>query len=489
MKLKTKFLKFSAGRPVAMLHKNLASRASIHVDDRIFIEKSGRKIAAVVDTATGILKENEVALSTEITSQLKLKENAVVKINPAPRPESLSLIMKKISCQKLSEKELEKIMSDIVSNNLTESEIAYFVSAVNSCGMSVEEIISMIKAIVKTGSKLNLKGRIADKHSSGGIPGRTTPIIVSICAAAGLTMPKTSSRAITAASGTADALEVICKVDFSASEIKKILAKTNACMVWGGSLNLAPADDKIIQVERLLNLDPEPQLLASIMAKKIAVNAKYVLIDIPYGKHAKFRRKKAEVLAEKFSRIAEYFHIKLACSLKKINSPLGNGIGPALEIKDAIKVLRRESSCYLLEKRSLELSGKLLELAGKAEKGKGIKLAEIILNSGKAYEKFLEIIKAQKGKLAKIREAKLKYSIAANKSGRIKEMNIKKLNELARILGCPADKFAGIYLYKHYGERAEKGEKILDLFAESPAELKEGIKFYKNTSPITFGEF
>ncbi len=483
-KLKVKFLKLSAGRPVAILHKKFAAKSTIHVDDRIYVEKKSSKIAAVVDVASGFLEENEVALSTEVINELNLKENEMVNIEIATKPESLNLISRKLRCEKLNLKELEKIMVDIVNNSLTESEIAYFIAAIYKCGMKIDEIADMTTAIVKTGRKLGITGKIADKHSIGGIPGRTTPIIISICSSTGLLMPKTSSRAITSPSGTADAMEVICKVDFSLHEIKKILNKTNACLVWGGSLNLAPADDKIIQVERLLNLDPEAQLLASIIAKKLAVNSKYVLIDIPYGKNAKVTRQKAKELEKQFRKLAKHFNLKLECSLKEINEPLGNGIGPSMEIADVIKVLKREDDCHKLKERAVELAGKLLEMTGKAKSGKGKDLAEKILDSGQAYKKFMQIVKAQRGSINHIKKARLKKEIKAEKTGRIKEIKIRDLNNLARIAGCPLDKAAGLYLYKHLGEKVKKGEIILIIYSESEIEIKEAIKYYKKTKPI-----
>lgn len=487
MNLKVKFLKLSAGRPVAILHKKLADKIGIHVDDRILIRKNSKKIVAVVDIATGIFEKEDIAISTEVSEKLGLKENNIVQIEIAPRPESISIITKKLKCKRLTEPEIREVIEDIVKNALTESEIAYFVSAINNCGMSMKEIVEMTKAIVETGKRLNLRKKvIVDKHGIGGIPGKTTPIIVSISAAAGLIMPKTSSRAITTPAGTADALETICKVDFTIPEIKKIIKKTGACMVWGGSLGLAPADDKIIQVERLLNLDPEAQLLASIMAKKLAAGSKYILIEIPYGKYAKIKKKDALRLKKKFNILGKSFNVKIKCLALRTEQPLGNGIGAALEIKDVISVLKRENSCFLLEKRALLLSSQILEMAGKVKKGEGMKTALEILNSGKAFKKFLQIIKAQKGNLNHIKEARLKHVIHAKSSNKIFEIDVKKINSLARILGCPADKFSGIYLWKHAGERVTKGEKILTLYSESETELKEGIKFYRKNNPIIF---
>src|SRR4030042_3139160 len=316
MRLKVKILKLQAGKPVSILHERTADKLSANIDDRITINKGRKKMISVVDIAAGLLQKDEIAVSEEVIRALKLKEDDVVEINIAPHPESIYLIHKKLMCTPLNEAEFEKIISDIVKNALTEPEIAYFVSAIYKCGMSVKEIEYLIRAIVSSGNVIKLRGKVADKHSIGGIAGnRTTPIVISICAAAGLKMPKTSSRAITSAAGTADAIECLASVDFSIKEIKKIIKKNNACMVWGGSLGLAPADDKIIQIEKLMNLDPEPQLLASILSKKLSVDSKYVLIDIPYGKSAKVSRKQAVNLKEKFEKLGKSFSLTLKCLL------------------------------------------------------------------------------------------------------------------------------------------------------------------------------
>jgi len=484
MRLKIKVLKFSAGRPVAIISEALAEKASIHVDNRVLIKKNSKSIVAVVDVAKEFVGKDEIAVSSEIVNQLSLAEEDYVIMELAPKPESVWLIQKKLRCGKLNEKELAMIMDDIANHALTEAEIAYFVASVYNCKMNLSEVHDMTLAILKSGMRLGLKGTIVDKHSIGGIPGRITPVLVSICAAAGLTIPKTSSRSITTPAGTADAMETVCKVEFTLSELKEIIRKTNACLVWGGALNLAPADDKIIQVEKLLNLDPEAQLLASILAKKLAVGAKYVLIDIPFGKNTKVDKKGAEILANNFKKLGKSFNLKLDCFLEKTEEPLGNGIGPVLEMKDVIKVLSRESPCYKIEQKSLALSAKLLEMTGKAKKGKGISLATDILNSGRAFEKFKQIIQAQQGSLDNMKETRLKHDIIAEKNGKIKEINVKKINTLARFLGCPADKSAGVYLYKHLNEAVKKGEKILTLYSESEAELEEGLKFYNKFQPL-----
>jgi len=239
MELKIKLLKWSAGLPVAILNKKTAEKIGIHTNDRISIRTTTRhpkEIYTLADTIKGLVRQNEIAVSSELKKRLGLKVGQEVDINLSIPPKSLEYIKKKLNKKSLSEKEIKEIIKDIVNNSLSEPEIALFISAIHKYNMNMKEIIYMIKAILKSGNRLRLRNKfIVDKHSVGGIPGnRTTPIIVSICAAAGLTFPKTSSRAITSAAGTADVIEMIASVEFSIKDLKKILKKTGACMVWGG---------------------------------------------------------------------------------------------------------------------------------------------------------------------------------------------------------------------------------------------------------------
>ena len=273
-------------------------------------------------------------------------------------------------------------------------------------------------------------------------------------------------------------------MNFSIEDLKKILKKTKACIVWGGSLGMVPADSKIIKVEKILQIDPQAQLLASIMSKKLAVSSKYILIDIPYGKTAKVTKFQALNLKKKFDQLGRYFNKKLECVLTDGSQPIGNGVGPALELIDIIKILDKRDGPKDLEKKSLFLSGKLLEMTGKANKGKGIKMAKDILDSGKAFEKFKEIVKAQKGNLKNIKPAKFKEDILAEKSGEISEISNKQINSLARVAGCPVNKFSGIYLYFHVKDKIKKREKLLTIYSESKSRLKEAVKFYNNQKPI-----
>jgi AMP phosphorylase len=490
MELKVKFLKVTAGLPLVMLNKVTAEEMGLRTSDRISLEtlsKPPKQISTIINLAEGIVAKDEVGVSDEIRKRLNLKEDEKVDIAFFPPSKSLIFIKKKLNGKVLFRNEINEIIRDVNNNSLSEPEIALFVSAMYERGMNIKETIYLIEAILKTGEILKLKGKyIVDKHSVGGVPGnRTTPIVVPICAAAGLIFPKNSSRAITSAAGTADVIETVADVEFSMKELKKIIKKTGACMVWGGSLKIVPADNKIIKVEKTLNIDPEAQLIASIMSKKLAVGSRYILIDIPYGKTAKVDKKRAEALKKKFEYLGRYFHKKLKCLITDGSQPIGNGIGPALELMDIIKILdQKQTGPKDLETKALLQAGTLLEMTGKAKKGKGTKLAEEILHSGKAYVKFKEIIKAQNGNLSRIKLGNFKEDIHSKKKGKVREIDNKLIGSLAKMTGCPMDKYAGIYLLKHVGDEVKKGEKIMTLYCESKHRLNEAVLFAHSKNPI-----
>jgi putative thymidine phosphorylase len=274
-------------------------------------------------------------------------------------------------------------------------------------------------------------------------------------------------------------------VDLSIENIKKIVKKTGACLAWGGSLGLAPADDKLIRVEKLLRVDPESQLLASILAKKLSVGSTHVLIDIPYGDGAKVSFERAQKLGKLFVLLGRKLGLKVKTVLTYGKEPIGNGVGPILEMKDVLRVLKQDNSPRDLEEKCLFLAGNILEMVGKVKKGKGILKAKEILYSGAAYKKFSEIITAQGGDPKKwLPESKYNHTIVSSHTGTIEKISNSNINYLARILGCPVDKASGLYLYKHIGQKVNKGDKLLTFFSESEVKLKEAIKFFKNNKSI-----
>lgn len=487
MKLKVKRIELVTGKPVCMIHKKTAKKMSLHVGNRVLITDSSRKkIISVIDTVEGIIRPGEIAVSEEILEILDLNDGDIVEVRLIDRPKSVDYIRKKLEGHALSKAEINEIVNDIANNTLTEVDVAFFISAVYTHEMNIGETKNLIDAMVNSGNVLKLRGKICDKHCIGGIAGnRTTPIIVSICASAGLIMPKTSSRAITSAAGTSDSIETMARVDFKISEIKNIIKKTNACFVWGGALGLAPVDDKIIRVEKMENIDSTSQLLASILSKKISVGSRYIVIDIPFGKSAKVDKNQAQILRKKFLDLGRRFNLKISVALTDGNQPIGNGIGPVLEMNDTLKVLKQEDSPKDLEEKSILLASILLELSGKAVKGKGIEIARDILYSGKAFEKFKQIIKAQKGKIKILKPSNLFFDIISEKNSRITHLDNDLINKLARRAGCPEDKEAGVYIFKKKSDIVKKGEILLRIYATSNEKLEYAKKFFNDNRKRT----
>ena len=405
---------------------------------------------------------------------------------------AINAIRKKLLGKKLRYKEVFAIMDQISQKKFGDILTTYFAASGYSKGFSSLELYYLTKAMVETGEKLSFKGIVADKHSIGGVPGtRTTPIVVAIVAACGFKIPKSSSRAITTADGTADDMEVLAPVELTKKQIYDVVEKTNGCIVWGGSFKLAPADDIIIQVEKPLLFESFDKVLVSIMAKKIAFGSNHVVIDIPWGKSVKVHSlKDAQILGGKFVTLAKKFKIKLKPLIHRTDEPAGRGIGPALEIRESLRVLQQKKNRPLdLEIRAVDLASNLLELClsdsdeelrqhVKKNFGNSYGWAIHVLQKGLAFEKFKEIVKAQGGNPnideAKIKLGKHSSEEKADKSGIIKELNSKNITSIAKILGAPMQKGSGIYLNKKIGHKVLKGETLYTLFSENVYNLREG---------------
>jgi AMP phosphorylase len=490
MKFVVKNLSISTGNPlIALMNIKDAEHYDLHFADRIRIKTKKKEITCILDITHSkeFVKEGEIGLFKEVYEEINTKNKEKVNIIIEKKPKSIELIKKKMKGQELKDDEIYTIIEDIVKGKLNEIEMSYFVASTYIHELTDKEIIALTKSIVDTGSTLNLKSKIiVDKHCIGGVAGnRTTMVVIPIIAAAGLTMPKTSSRSITSASGTADTVEVLCDVSFNKEKMKKIIEKTNACMVWGGSMNLAPADDKIIKVEHTMSLDPIGQLLASILAKKKSVGATHVLIDIPVGNGCKTACSiRANMLKKKFENIGKKLGMTIKAIITDGSKPIGNGIGPSLEAKEVLYTLMdSKKGSNDLKEKSIEMAGLILEMANKSKKGKGKILAKEIFESGKAYKKFIEIIKAQNAKITdpeKIRYGKYKIIFYSQKEGIIKHINNDFINKTARIAGAPHDKYAGILLHKNKNEYIKKNEKLLTIYSDSKERLKYAIQFFSN---------
>ncbi len=473
--LKVKILEVEAGRPIVIMNEKEASERSIFLNDRIRISDGEKETIAIVDFSKKMPK-NEITLFEETRRALDINEGEKVTIDPVVKPDSIGYIRKKIHGGPLSGSEIHEIIRDTVNLLLTDAELSAFNIAIAMSDFSLKEAENLTKSMINTGETIDIENAV-DKHCIGGIPGnRTTPLIVPIIAAAGYKIPKTSSRAISSPAGTADAVEVLANVEYSASEIKKIVDSVNGCMTLGGSVNLAPADDEFIRVRKSLSLDPLELVLSSVMAKKKAVGSDTVLIDIPVGKEAKTETEgEAGKVANSFEKLGERLDMDVVTFISDGSKPVGDGIGPALEAKDVLKILESggRAGPQDLKKKVLKMSDILLNEVGHEES------AEEILESGRAYEKMKEILEAQGGRIFSSEEigfSRHKKTIKSNKEGKIKNIHNFPVNEIAKTAGCPKAKKAGIYFHKKFGESVSKDEKLFTIYSENESRLKRATK-------------
>jgi len=484
--LKTKDINISTGGPlIAILNRLDAEKLDIQALDRIKLQHSRNSIIAAIDISetNEAIKPGQIGLFKEIIKDLNIKKQTNIKISVSPIPASVEIIKKKLDNKELTKKEINTLVKDLVHNELTEIELSYFVSGCYQNGLTFEETENLTKAIVKHGNKIKINKKIvADKHSIGGIPNnRTTMLLVPIVTAAGIPMIKTSSRSITSPAGTADTMESLAKVTFPLDKITDIVKKTNGCIVWGGAIDLASADEKLIKVRHPLRLDPVGVMLASILAKKAAVQSTHVLIDIPLGKTAKISSKKeANKLKKEFEKLGKQLGIKTKVITTNGSQPIGNGIGPNLEARDVLYVLRKDPRAPKdLEKKSIMMADLIFKITNTKASAKEL------IDSGLAYQQFMKIIKEQEGNPKinpeDIRIGKFSYNYKANKSGKIKEINNKKISKIARVVGAPQDKEAGMYLNVKLKENVKKGQVLLTIYSDSKEKLKYAKSFLKDT--------
>jgi len=410
---------------------------------------------------------------------------------PSGTPESVRYIRRKMNGQKLKKVEIEAIVKDIVDRKLRDIEISSFVTSLEINGLDMDEIAWLTTAMAETGDMLDIDRKpIMDVHSIGGVPGnKTNTLVVPIVAAAGLTIPKTSSRAITSAAGTADVVEVLAPVTHSLDEIKRIVEKIGACLVWGGALNLAPADDLTIKAERALSVDPRGLMLASIMSKKYAMGSQYVLIDIPTGEGVKVEKvEDARSLAKDFIELGKRLGQYVETAITYGGQPIGHTVGPALEAKEALETIMVCKGPGSLVEKATGLAGILLEMGGMAPAGMGKKMAKEILESGKAYEKLKEIIEEQGGdpniKPEDIPIGDKTYTFVAQTSGYITRIDNKAITAIARAAGAPEDKGAGIILHVKVGEKVKERDPLFTIHAESGTRLDQAIIQARRMEPI-----
>lgn len=398
---------------------------------------------------------------------------------------TVELIRKKRDGKSLTDEEIKYLVSNFTKGKIPNYQFSSFLMAAYLKGLNKKETAWLTKAMLFSGSVINLdsiKGKKIDKHSTGGVGDKTSLILAPIVAAAGVNVPMISGRGLGHTGGTLDKLEAIpgFKTKISLSKYKSVLKKCGAVLA-GQTKEVAPADKLIYSLRDVTaTVESIPLITASIMSKKLAEGIDGLVLDVKTGSGAFMKRYDDSLaLADSLTDIAKAFNKKVIAFITDMNQPLGNYIGNWLEVYESIKVLQGEMFGDLVD-LSLNLSGAMIYLGGKASSIKeGVEISKEIVASGKAFDKFLEIVKLQGGDVSMIKQpekypkSKIRESLITDKTGYIKTIDNYEVGMASLELGAgritmedKIDPKAGIIFYPKIGTKIKKGEVIAELYTD-----------------------
>ena len=469
--------------PVLYMHRDchVCHSEGFEAQSRVELTLGEKTIVATLNMVSGdFLSPEEVGLSEAAWRLLQPQPGDEASMRHPMPLESLGHVRAKIYGRRLTGAGVTAVIDDVAAGRYSDLQLAAFVTACAGDRLDQEETVALTRAMVNAGERIRWgDGLVMDKHCVGGLPGnRTTMVIVPIVAACGLRMPKTSSRAITSPAGTVDTMETLAPVDLDVARIRSVVESTGGCIVWGGAVRLSPADDILIRVERPLDLDSQGQLVASVLSKKVAAGSTHVLIDMPVGPTAKVRSAHAAaLLSRQLEQVGKALGIRVRVAQTDGLAPVGRGIGPALEARDVLAVLRNEASAPLdLAQRSLDLAGRILEFGGAAAAGAGLALATSVLADGRAWRKFQDICQAQGG-LREPPVAPFRHDVTAARSGIVVAIDNRRLARIAKLAGAPKTPCAGIDLHVQPGDFVERGQPLFTLHAAAPGTLAYAVEY------------
>lgn len=465
---------------VVLLRGRDADAFGIAPGDRVQLTYRRKSITVATDITHHTIRHGELGVFADVWRLLKPRPGAPVTIEVIARPRSVEAIKKKLLGHEATPAEIRSIIEDISHRRLSAIETTYFVASGFVRPYTTRELVAMVAAMAETGDTFSWgRRKVVDKHSVGGLAGnRTTLVAIPIIASLGLLIPKTSSRAITSPSGTADTMEVLAPVTFTAERVKAIVQQAGGCLIWGGGLSIAPADDLIIRVAKPLSLEPYDKMIVSILAKKVAMGVKYLIIDLPYGPGTKVQnRRVGRRIERRFQTIGQSFGMRIKVKFDLARQPIGNGVGPALEARDVLRVLQRHPGRPRdLEAKAIGLAGELLELCRACRPGRGPIIAQQVLQSGQAWKKMREIISLQGGRQDVDSEGLLatavSTTIVASRNGTVGQIDNRAIDDVARMLGAPDHQFGGIYLHRKLGQRVRSGQPLLTLYSQTRDRLR-----------------
>lgn len=487
MKLKVKYYGVDSSEPTVVMHDDDCTEMGIKEMDRVRLD-GNKSLVVLVSRSSTTLKKGNILLPKVVMDKINVKEGDTINVVHSPRPESVRTIRKKMDALTLTRDEIYEVVSDIADSKLSKIEVAAWLTSLYINGMDVAEISAFTEAMVDTGDRIVFDRQpVIDFHSVGGVPGnKITPIVVSIVAAAGLMIPKTSSRAISSASGTSDFVETFCEVEMDGAKLKRISEEIGGVFAWGGAMNIAPVDDMVIKIEYPLGINPRAQMLASIMSKKLAIGATHLLVDIPTGAGTKVPTiEEGRAYVRDFTELGRILGMHVECAITYGDQPVGQAIGPKLEARECIRILEGDKHPASVIEKACDIAGMILEMGGIPN---GAVEARRILSSGEAHKKFMEIVVAQGGnpklKSDDLVPGEFKHEILAVKAGYVHSIANKSLVQIARAAGSPSDKGAGILMWKKKGQRVERGDVIMEIYADNAAKGERARDMALKLAPI-----
>ena len=473
--------------PTVLMHEADCEVLGVSEGDRVRVSGKGSAVA-IVSVSDTLVIPGRILLPHSVQEAASASPGDPVEVAISHSPDSVRSIRDKMEGRHLDAEEISQLVDDVVSGRLSRIEIAAWLTALYIKGMDIDEIAAYARSMTETGDRISFDDvRVFDFHSFGGVPGnKITPIVVSIAAEAGLTIPKLSSRAISSACGTADFVETFCDVDLDSDDVRRIASDVGGVFSWTGATDLGPAGDVFITVQRPLGIDPRPQLLASIMSKKVAAGATDLVMDIPLGSETKVRTiEEARSYARDLVELGHTLGIRVECIVTYAEQPLGRAVGPILEARECMRVLEGDPGYADVADKACICAGALLDLAGSRD---GAAEARRILESGRARSRFAAIVAAQGGDPCVRSEGMVPgmytAEVIADRPGFVRRISNSAVVAVAKAAGAPGDKGAGVLVERKVGSKVSEGDVLMRIHAEREDKLAHALEIAEEYEPI-----
>ena len=435
--------------PTVLMHETDCEVLGVSEGDRVRVSGKGSAVA-IVSVSDTLVIPGRVLLPHSVQGAASASPGDPVEVAISHSPDSVRSIRDKMEGRHLDAEEISQLVDDVVSGRLSRIEIAAWLTALYIKGMDIDEIAAYARSMAETGDRISFDDvRVFDFHSFGGVPGnKITPIVVSIAAEAGLTIPKLSSRAISSACGTADFVETFCDVDLDSDDVRRIASDVGGVFSWTGATDL--------------------------------------VMDIPLGSETKVRTiEEARSYARDLVELGHTLGIRVECIVTYAEQPLGRAVGPILEARECMRVLEGDPGYADVADKACICAGALLDLAGSRN---GAAEARRILESGRARSRFAAIVAAQGGdpcvRSDDMVPGMYTAEVVADRPGFVRRISNSAIVSVAKAAGAPGDKGAGVLVERKVGSKVSEGDVLMRIHAEREDKLAHALEIAEEYEPI-----